>query len=454
MNRALAMAALGLAGLSSPAGARELWSLGEASLDWSGTVREIAVATRGTDEDAFRDAAAANLVVCSEAASFADCPAFGTVGEDGVYTSLTRLRNRVDLRVTPHWSAVVLYDHELLTGTLDTFEARLGDSLMTDSFLEAESKIVNDRHAIWRHQLYRGFLFFESDAVEVVLGRQRIAWGVGRLWNPIDRFNAIPPLAIEGDQSPGVDALQLRWLVGELTSVEAIYAPERDHEDSDYALRLYGVAFDVDYSLVAGVFDAAPTFGLDLAGNLGEAAARMEVVYANPSRNVWPVGDAGQGELDDFWQVVASIDHVFDVGSGLYALAEYFYNGNGLGFGSGRAGALLPFFESTNRCPAAGLTAPCVRSASSDRLGGSRVVTRSEHLSGVQLGYDVTPEIRAELLALQDWDGRSVSFFPTLRYAPVDWLELTLGAQAFAGRRQSEYGDADALGFLLLDAFF
>jgi hypothetical protein len=32
------------------------------------------------------------------------------------------------------------------------------------------------------------------------------------------------------------------------------------------------------------------------------------------------------------------------------------------------------------------------------------------------LGYDFTPEIRGELLAIYDWNGTSASFFPMVRY--------------------------------------
>ncbi|MHC5059285.1 MAG: hypothetical protein ACYTKD_31920 [Planctomycetota bacterium] len=466
MSRGFAAALLFAALWAPPAGSVELWSRGEASLDFGGSVRELAVVTRGTDAEGFADAIentlAAGSTVCVLAATFSDCAAFGEVGDVVVASSLTRLRLRFDLRVNAHWSAVAVYDNEVRAGRLDTLETALGEGIASESLLHAEydTPIGDGDHARWRTLLYRGYLFFESERFEVTLGRQRIAWGVGRLWNPIDRFNAIPPLSLQPDQSPGVDSVDARWLISGFTFLEAVFAPRRVTKDSSYALRLHGVVRNVDYSLVAGVFEEAWTVGFDLAGNVGGAAARLEVVYANPERDVWPVGAARPGELDDFWQVVGSIDHLFDVGNGIYALVEHLYNGNALGFGRGRAGPLLPFFESTAK-PPSGLPpgafppdAVFVTQTSVDRFGGSRVVTRSRHLTGVQLGYDVVPEVRAELLAIYDWSGSSAIFFPTLSYDALDWLELILGAQFPLGPHRSEFGSAENLAYLLAEFHF
>jgi len=432
--------------------ARELWRRGEASIDLSGSMLEQLVFTQGTNADDF-EAAAMSDPNCLLAATFADCRGFDEVGDWFVPISLTRLRTKLEVAVDEHWSAVVEYDHELLTGRLTGLGAETGGDTTRSTFLGAEQVIVDGRHANWRHVLYRGFIEFDSDHVAATVGRQRIPWGVGRLWNPIDRFNAIPPLALQSTQSPGVDAVDLRWLLSGFTTVEGVFAPGHIAKDRSYALRLHGVAADIDYSVVAGVFEQAWTAGFDLAGNVGDSAARLEFVYTDPERDVWPIGRDRPRELGHFVQVVASIDYLFDIGTGLYGLVEYLYNGNALGFGRGRAGPLLPLFEATAAGPP-GLVGPFVMPTSPDAFGGSRVITRSEHLSGVQLGYDVTPEIRFDWLTLIDWQGRSVNFFPAVRFTPRDWLEIVVGAQVPAGRRKSEYGSLEPLGFIQIQAFY
>jgi len=469
VRRAACAALLGLGLFTSDVAGGELWRRGDVALRLSGSVREVVVGTHGTDAERFSDAVRDTLPAptCVVAARLADCPAFRLVGERDVWQSLTRVRTHVDLAATGGISASLVYDHELLLGVLDTLERSLSYELSTDPFVSLDDQIDRfdisdgDTEGRWRHLLYRASVRYEAAHVDVVVGRQRIPWGVGRLWNPIDRFNPISPLSIEGDQSPGVDAIDAKWLLGGFTFLEAAYAPQDSMPDASYALRLHGILREVDYSLVAGVFEEARTGGLDLAGNLGGAAARLEATYSDPERDIWPVGAAKPRELSGFWQVVTSIDGNIDIGSGLSVLVEHLYNGNGLGFGSGEAGPLLSLFEATAEPPAgippklAGtFQGPFAGAASRDRLGGSRVVSFADHLTGVQLGYEPVTALRSEILAIFDWEGTSAAFVPVLVYTPLGSLEVTLGVQMFAGCEASEFGVAEDPAFLLVDWFY
>lgn len=448
MSRA-GLLALGLAlGLASTAPAAELWREGAAFLEVSGSAREIVSVGSGTDARDFRERLQGDPD-CRDQDAFPRCEAWTERGDATVASSLTRLRVRVDARATEQWSALVVYDHELRAGRLETLEAELRRGLATQQIHDLSTTFVDTEHVEWSHGLYRGYLQYEGEHLEVTLGRQRVPWGVGRLWNPIDRFNAIGPLAIEPEQSAGVDAARVRWRFSGFTYLEAIYALGEGSLDRAYALRLHGVLHDVDYSMMGGVFEEAPTAGFDLAMNLGDAAGRIEVVWTHPTRDVRPFGTLHERPLPDYWQVVVSVDHDFDLGSGVYTLLEYLYNGNALGFGRGRAGAALGFFEESDdplpRSPVPG---------SADLLGQSRVASAGEHLTGLQLGYDLLSDVRGNFVTLVDWEGRSLSFFPSVVYSPYGWLELTLGAQLFTGPRQSEFGTAEPMGFLIAEAFF
>jgi hypothetical protein len=312
-------------------------------------------------------------------------------------------------------------------------------------------------HLSWVTRLYRGYLRYEGGHAQLTLGRQRLAWGVGRLWNPLDRFSFVPPLAIEPDQSLGIDAVDARWRFSGFSYLQAVYAPGTSSSDARYALRWQGVVRDVDLSLLAGVFDEAFVTGFDLATNLADAAVRLEVAYTDPGRDVWPVGAAAPSELDPFWQLVLSADYNFDIGTGIYVLVEHLYNGNALGFGSGEAGPLLPFFESTATPPPgvpAAVPGPYVTPASPAVSGSSLVVSGSEHLTGVQGSYDWGGVLRSDLLVIWDWDGSSAVFAPSIVYTGFNDAELTLGAQLFAGPDRSEFGSREPLVFLIAELFF
>lgn len=443
------------------AGAKEVWSRGEASLDVTGSIRSIATVGGGTDAGKFERRAAVDPR-CVFAAAFPECSAFDFVGDKTLYQSLTRFRLRLDGRVNRHLSAVIAYDHELLFGTLDTLGRTLGEELRIDPLFDLDWEMrvfgMPTQHREWRHGLYRAYAKLELGGFEASAGRQRIPWGVGRLWNPTDRFNAIPPLAIEQDQIVGVDALDARWNFDGFTFLEAVYQPNGNSADAAYGARFHGSLGEADYSFLGGRWEEAWAVGGDLATNVRDAAFRMEAIWTRPRRDIFPIGATRPERLDDFWQLVASLDYSVPIGNGLYLLVEHLYNENDLGFGEGNAGSLLPFFESTFAPPAgSGLRpeqGPFATPGSVNRFGGSRVITSARNQTGFQAGYELTPSLRVDMLVIYDWDGHSAVFSPILAYSPLGSLEITLGGQLFAGKRRSQYGSQPDLGYAIVEWFF
>ncbi len=427
--------------LVSPASSHavDLWRDGDRFLEVSGSIRELLTVTNGTDGSRFTGSVLANG--CLDPARFANCPAFDQIGDRDVWQSLARLRLKLDAGFGGGWSGQLTYDAEWRAGILDGLFAAPG--AVEDSFLGLEDRLgkASGRHA-QVHRIYRGWLRFERGPLQITVGRQRIPWGVGRLWNPIDRFNAIGPLAVEGDQSLGIDAVDVRWSFSGFDQLQLVYAPATRSADTRYALRYQAVIRDVDVGLMVGRFEQAFTTGFDLAGNLGDSAWRLEAVWTDPSRVVAEFGSSPR-ELERFWQVVASLDHNFDVGTGVYVLVEHLWDQNALGFGpGGRAGSLLPFFQA----PALPISA--------DRFGGSGVVSLVSHQTGLMLGYELSAAFSGNLLLLWDWRGESAAVVPVLTYTGWNSVELTVGLQLFAGADRSQFGAQEALGYALVEWFF
>ena len=336
--------------LAAPTQAREIWQSGEAQLDLNGQLRVIGLVTRGTDPSEFNTPfetdPTCGVAPAFNYSAFIQCPSWQAVNQDRVGLGYARLRLELEGRANEHWSAFIAVDNQIEAGEFDDFSANLSEGFATSTLVDAAGEIRGE-HYVYRYSLYRGYLRFESRHFEAVVGRQRIPWGVGRLWNPIDRFNAIAPLQIQSE-SPGVDAVDLKFLFSDALQLEVVLAPGSNSSDHDYGARLEGFIGSLDFGLIGGVFDEAPTAGLDLAANLWEAAGRAEIVYTHPERDIWPTEASAPTRLPDFWQVIVSLDYNLDWGNGLYLLAEHLYNGNALGFGAGEAGP-LPSIFSTNR---------------------------------------------------------------------------------------------------------
>lgn len=459
------MAAALWSAAGAPAAARELWREGARSLQLSGSLRELAVATRTPDAARFFQRASAAGDACARAAQFSGCPAFDTSGERDAWRSLTRLRLDARLHLGARISAQLSYDHEFEAGVLDSLLRAPGALPQTALGLERNIFALGLRRSdaarrSWRHRIYRGSFRYAGRRLEVKLGRQRIPWGVGRLWNPVDRFNAIGPLALESDQSPGVDALLLRWNFSGFHQLQAVHAPGPRSAEARSALRYAGLLGDVDVALSAGRFSGALGLGVELAGNWGESAWRLEAAWTNPRRAAWPIGAPVPAPPASFFQIALGLDRQFDLGSGLYVMAEHLYDGNALGFGAGRAGNLLPFFE-TSAAPPAWAAAPApgaqplfAAPASAARFAGSRVVSLSRHATGLQVGYDLAAALRGELLLIHDWQGSSAVLAPALHFTGLNAASFSLGAQFFFGGAASQFGGRPVLAYALAEFFF
>lgn len=428
----------------TPAPAAELWRSQQRSLEFTGSLRELLSASEGIEPERTVEA----FEACDTREAFVDCPAFDTLRGRDTWQTLTRLRMQFALRWSDRLSAELSYDNEWRGGILDGLFGRAG--LVEDSFLGMEDQVgdVGQNHA-WVHRAYRASLRFEGEHLQWTLGRQRIPFGVGRLWNPIDRFNPIGPLSLEGDQSLGIDALSLRWIFSGFSSLQAVYAPGLRSADARAALRYQAVLGNVDVGLAAGVFEEAPAAGIDLAGNWLDAAWRVEAVFADPHREVETFAARTPRRVDPFWQVVLSLDTNFDIGSGLYLLVEHLYDGNALGLGRGRAGARLPLFAAP-----AGPHAPLGVPVSEDRFAGSRVISFAPQLSGLEFGYDPVSALHGSLLLLWDWKGESAALAPSLVFSGWNNSELSVGAQFFRGERSSQYGERPPLFYGLYEFFF
>ncbi|MBI3565588.1 MAG: porin, partial [Elusimicrobia bacterium] len=72
---------------------------------------------------------------------------------------------------------------------------------------------------------YRAWVGVEDERGALRAGRQRVAWGTGKIWNPTDVLNPYSPTSVERDERRGVDALYGRAGIGTLGQAELVWAP-------------------------------------------------------------------------------------------------------------------------------------------------------------------------------------------------------------------------------------
>lgn len=183
------------------------------------------------------------------------------------------------------------------------------------NFVKRDKFRIN--HFIDRLYFRHGFTFGN-----ITVGRQRISWGTGRIWNPTDLFNPINPTNFSKIEKDGADAVSFTWNIGNFTDLELVYNPVNQvslsDEDTNIGARFRTNFGEYDVSVMAGSFDDNRVAGLDFAGNLFDAGVRGEGIY-NFGNNL------NTGE--DFIKFILGLDYQFT--PELYALMEYQYNGEG-----------------------------------------------------------------------------------------------------------------------------
>lgn len=68
--------------------------------------------------------------------------------------------------------------------------------------------------------VYRMYASYEGEKTRILAGRQRIPFGVGRIWNPVDIFNPIDITSIEPDERKGTDSLRMEYSLNDLSVMD------------------------------------------------------------------------------------------------------------------------------------------------------------------------------------------------------------------------------------------
>jgi len=240
-----------------------------------------------------------------------------------------RYGNRSDL----YLKFVSLSEGAKLVAELDFYTLYGYFSSMTggadDLHLAITSQLLKDG----QFYLDRLYVKFPVSRADVILGKQRIAWGTGVIFSPTDNFNNPNPLSLSG-RKEGINALVTKVFIGELSAIDFIIAPADVFQRIDDEINLERLK----YSKLASRFtfnrfktDMAFSYqydgetrnhicGGDIKGDL-KLGYHLEAVFIY-NRDAFDVED-----ITDYWQSVLGLDYSFQ--GKWFLLGEYFYNGSG-----------------------------------------------------------------------------------------------------------------------------
>lgn len=326
---------------------------------------------------------------------------------------LNRLRLKLEGRPTAQLAIDLQYDNELLLGSyLGTAQFQQQKDVAPDSYWKAQASYADRSGYYGQHRLYRAALTWTQGPTDVRIGRQRIAWGTGRFFSPLDILNPFSPIALERGERLGVDALLVEHKVDSLSRASAVYAPQHDAARSSAAAFWHSNFRGFDYSLVAGRFGQQKVVGADLAGQMGQAGVRAEITHSRR---------AGIRST----RVLIGLDYAF--ANTLTLTGELYYDG------AGSRDQLRYDFLS---------------------LLAGRIQNVGRRYAAAHAGYEITPLLKSSVDTVINLGDRSYYLSPRLVWSMRADLEATVGLQLFRGGATSEFGRLKDMAFAQLQWFF
>lgn len=330
-----------------------------------------------------------------------------------MHADINRIRTEWDAKFWKVLSAKVIWDNELIGGNyVASEEFNLRQTQRADPYLDLDYDLVRQSDFFYGQQLYRAYARLDAGPVVFTAGRQKVDWGVMRLFSPVDLFTRLPLFDIEKDERVGATAANLMIAPAPGLKINPVYAVHPDFDRARLGGRLTKTLGHFDVSVLGGKFLQDEVFGFDVAGDVKKAGVRGEFIYDR--------SEAGP----DFVQFAAGVDYGWE--NSLYVAFEYFYNGQG-----------------TNN-PVTAVFLP----------GGSQIQSVHENFVSLQVKYDITPLWKVTMMGIVDINGGSVFLNPETRYAPLTWLEITGGAHIPVGKTNGEFTAIPNVYYFQTQVFF
>jgi len=256
--------------------------------------------------------------------------------------------------------------------------------------------------------LDRLLLELKTAPVDILIGRQAIAWGNSRVLNPTDVLAPFVFQDLDTEERVGVDAMRMRVPLSALAELDVGYVFGEDFAFAQSAFftraKFYHVRTDVALLLLG--FRGNVLAGIDLARSLGGAGLWLEAAYVFADR----LQASAVGEARNYFRGTAGLDYSFS--SRTYGFVEYHYSEAG-------AGNTRHYLDNL--------------SATAFREGAVYLLGR--HYLAPGLVYQISPLLTLNMQALCNLDDASLFLSAQLEHNLAPNVYLAAGTFFSAGKR-------------------
>lgn len=340
---------------------------------------------------------------------------------DNFATDILRVRFRPELifseetRITMHYEIDGMFSKVQLP--YNTTSDMTNRQVVDLNWKLSDNKITDDVSFISNHYIDMLYIKQFFDWGELVLGRQVISWGTGRVWQPTDMFNPINPANFSKIERDGADALSTKIYISEFSDIDIVVNFRENLKDFNYAVRYRNKFDEYDVSLMTGHFDKKLIYGADFAGNLFDAGVRGEAIYSiNPN------------DLDsNYIRLILGAD--YQLSAEWYAMLEYQFNGEG----TSNIDEYVQYLS---------------------RLMKGEIQNIGQHYLAFVTSYLLHPLLSSSATVITNIGDASGMAGINLKYNMLQDMNIGLGSMFFFGSESSEYGLYPSALYLSMDWFF
>ncbi len=153
--------------------------------------------------------------------------------------------------------------------------------LITNSEASLNTSIIwfDTDNALMQTYIDRLWLEYRAGKWDIRLGKQRINWGMGTLWNPNDIYNTYNFLDFDYEERPGSDAVKFRYNFSGMSNVQLAVAVSDKKENTVAAVKYFANKWNYDFQFSGGVFRETFTLGTGWSGSIKNVGFKGEIQY-------------------------------------------------------------------------------------------------------------------------------------------------------------------------------
>jgi hypothetical protein len=341
-----------------------------------------------------------------------EVPVSATENMKRTWYNLVHNRMNFKINVATNLKLNIGMRNRFLAGGLIHTIPQYADVLSVDQGLvDLSWNIFNKRGAVFNTSFDRVCMDLTLKTVQIKIGRQRVNWGIGLVWNPNDIFNAFSYIDFDYEERPGSDAVSISWYRSATSTLDVVGKISRNPADSarlsTLAARYLFNLKNYDLQFIAGKFNDDFISGFGWSGAIKNVSFRGEMSVFTPVMN---------RNIHHKTTVVATIEFDYTFGNQLYLHSAALFNSSG----------------KTQNPEGMNLL------ATQNDLSAKKLSYGKYELFG-QAAYPVSPVSRIGLAAMLNPVDLSTYLTPNCVFSLADNLELMLNAQLLLGKSNTEY---------------